>query len=242
MSPRKPTSPVAVCDKCGKAHTREHRGRIVATCIGHISGKSRPERAGQPCCQMPATGQRVCRYHGAATGQAKAAAEARAGEDAARKLASKWGTPIETTPVEAILGGISAQAGRVQFYWDRVEAVIAEDKHNLVWGRTKEKDAGDDRGNTWEAKPNIWLTLHTEAARDLFRMGIEAHKAGIEERKIQLAERDGKLVADVLRATADTVLQALLAAGMPKKLVAIYQAALAEAAPRHLRLLNGGAA
>jgi hypothetical protein len=46
----------------------------------------------------------------------------------------------------------------------------------------------------------------------------------------------------VLRGIADTVLEALLQAGLTLDLANVYRSTMAEAGPRHLRMLSGGAA
>ena len=223
------------CAKCGKLHVRNGR----PTCTGHGSGISRPDRKGEPCGAFPMHGQHVCGKHGGRAQQSKAAGERQQQEDAGRRMCAKWSIPIETDPTGAILGRIAAYAGHVEFYKRQIEQL---DEQDLVWGVTKIKTGGDDRGTTMEAAPNTWLTLYNEASALLVKFAADAIRAGIEERKVRLAERDGQLVAGVLRAMADSVLEALMTAGLSLDLANVYRASVAEAGPRHLRLLDGGAA
>jgi hypothetical protein len=184
-------------------------------------------------------GQSVCRVHGARTPAGLANGERRQREDAGRQMCARWAVPIDTDPTQAILGRIAAYAGHVEFYRAQVEQLSETE---MVWGRTKEKTGGDDHGTTEEAGPNTWLVLYNEASAMLVKFAADAIRAGIEERKVRLAERDGQVVAQVLRGIADTVLEALLQAGLTLDLANVYRSTMAEAGPRHLRMLSGGAA
>ena len=200
------------------------------------------------------SGQDICETHGGRAKQNRAAGEARVAREAAEKLAAKWAVPIDTDPTDGILNRICAYAGHVVFYRQQVEAIVAEDPNSLVWGVTKETEGDVVVGNgptatldkaegvTREAKPNIWLVLYNEASDRLVKYCAEALKAGVEERKIRMAEQQGAIVADVIRATADSILERLLAAGMHTDLTGVFTAALNEAAPRHLRSIAGGLA
>jgi hypothetical protein len=98
-----------------------------------------------------------------------------------------------------------------------------------VWGVTKKKTGGEDFGTTEEAVPNIWLKLYQAERAHLVSVCAQAIKAGIEERRIRLAESQGELVAHAIRAIlADLGLSAE------------QQALVPEVVPRHLRLIASG--
>lgn len=75
--------------------------------------------------------------------------------------------------------------------------------HSLVWGQTeyRDKTGGDDAGQTVveQAGINIWYQLYMKEREHLAKVSALALKAGIEERKIKLAESQGELVAAVLQ-------------------------------------------
>lgn len=75
--------------------------------------------------------------------------------------------------------------------------------HALVWGQTeyRDKSGGDDAGQTVveQAGINIWYQLYMKEREHLAKVSALALKAGIEERKIKLAESQGELVAAVLK-------------------------------------------
>ena len=80
------------------------------------------------------------------------------------------------------------------------------------------------------AAPSIWLDLYDRERCHLVAVCTAAIKAGVEERRVRLAEAQGGLVAGAIRAIlADLGLTA-------------EQARVSEVLPRHLRLLAGGAA
>jgi hypothetical protein len=181
-----------VC-QCGQPHVTKRGG---VACTGHISGKAHPERAGEPCGNPPRPGQRVCRYHGGSAPQAVAAAEERLERAAVEKLARTFGEPVRgMDPGEIVAEQIAWRYGHVAWLRGRVQAL---DPAGLVWGASREKIGGGDYGVTKEAKPNAWLTLYLEACRDVERLCIDAIRAGLEERRVKLAERDAEAMVSFL--------------------------------------------
>ncbi|MFE2712224.1 hypothetical protein ACFXKI_09600 [Streptomyces mirabilis] len=197
---------------------------------------SRSKKAdGGQCGAMAMTGQNVCRYHGGSAPQSLKAGEKRATEEKARALVETYGRKIETTATEALLDEVQWTAGHVAWLRERVQeiesdAVVAgrDSEHPLVWGVTKEKSGGEDRGTTEEAAPNIWLKLYQQERTHLVRVCAEAIKAGVEERRVRLAEQQGQLVAQAIRAILDDL-----------NLTARQLELVPEVVPRHLRALAG---
>jgi hypothetical protein len=186
---------------------------------------------GAQCGTFAMRGQDVCRSHGGATKQARAKAQERLTEEKARTLVETYGRKVETTATEALLDEVQWTAGHVAWLRERVQeieltATGADGQHPLVWGVTREKSGGQDWGKTEEAAPNIWLKLYQTERAHLVKVCSEAIKAGIEERRIKLAEQQGELVAHAIRAIlADLNLN-------PEQ-----QAKVPEVVPRHLRAL-----
>lgn len=162
---------------------------------------------GQPCKRRPIKGGTVCATHGGRAPQVKAAAERRLQEAAAREAADRIGVPKDVSPQEGLLQEVRRTAGMIDFYGARVNEL---GNAELVWGRTKEKTGGQDYGTTDEARPSVWLKLWNEE-RDRFVVACrEAIKAGIEERRVQLAEQQGQVMAGVIRAVLDAMLAVVL--------------------------------
>lgn len=206
------------------------------------------KQTGEPCKLPPSPGHAVCRFHGARSPQARRKATERQQHAEAERIMRMLGEPIETTPAEALLDTVKRTAGYVAFIREQVAQIDADD---LVWGVTKETDGhvvvGTTRDATVEAttdsvreaKPNVWLALLGEWQDRLVKTCAAALNAGIEERRVRLAEQQGALVADVVRGIADDILAALTAAGIGgDQLPAVFATALADAAPRRLRLLT----
>lgn len=105
--------------------------------------------------------------------------------------------------------------------------------HALVWGQTeyRDKTGGEDAGQTVveQAGINIWYQLYLKEREHLAKVCALALRAGIEERKVKLAESQGALVADVIR----RILNAL---GLTPE----QQALVPQIVPEQLRLLAAG--
>lgn len=198
-------------------------------------GKSK-SRGGDQCPNPSMKEQHVCRYHGGLAPQNLKAAEERIMEAKARKLVTTYGLKIETTATQALLDEVQWTAGHVAWLRERVQEIesnaLAESgdqKHPLVWGVTREKTGGEDRGITEEAAPNIWLKLYQMERAHLVKVCSEAIRAGIEERRVRLAEAQGALVAQAIRAILGEL-----------QLTPEQQARVPEVVPRHLRALASG--
>jgi hypothetical protein len=148
----------------------------------------------------------------------------------------RFGGPIDTTPTEALLDTVKWTAGYVGWLREQVAGKPDEDgtaprDDELVWGKTREKSGGEDWGSTFEAKPSVWLQLLGEWSDRLVKVCDTAIRAGIEERRVRIAEQQGALVADVIRKVLDDL-----------ELTPEQAARAGEVVPRRLRLLAGGAA
>lgn len=221
------------CEKCGTPHVT-YAGKPA--CAGH---KKTDDGGRVPCKNHPRLGSTVCSYHGANTPQARAAAEARLAEQEATRQVKTLGLPIDITPTEALLQAVQFTAGHVAWLRSKVEEL---DDKQLVWGETKVKEGGDDRGTTQEAKPSVWYTLYAAERDRLVRESSAALRAGVEERKVRLAESQGDLVVAVIRRILDGLLAALLGAGLSDdRLNAAWTTAVADIVPRELRAIAGGA-
>lgn len=219
-------------------------GRPHPGCTGHVSPKQ--PRAGQHCTIRCRPGE-TCRYHGGAAPQVKAARARREAEREAEKIMTTLGLPIETSPTEALLDEVKWTAGHVRWLRERVQqledpdAPQRPDPSPLVWGRKQavHKNSGEFPGTdtTETAAPSVWYELYTRERQHLVTVCAAALRAGIEERRVQLAEQQGALVADVVRGILDDLLAALIAAGLGGKVQGIWAGLVADIVPRHFRRL-----
>ena len=134
--------------------------------------------------------------HGGNSPQAKAKAERRLERERLEDLAVTLGDPVEgMDPGELIEEQIAARAGHVRWLRARVQHV---EPKALTWGRTRKKLGGHDYGVTSEAKVHVLVVLYFDACTALERLCIDAIRAGLEERRVRLAERHGEVLEQLL--------------------------------------------
>ncbi len=166
-----------------------------------------------------------CKLHGGKTTSHNVAAQ----QEMARRAVRTYGLPLDVNPVDALLDEVRWTAGHVAWLRERVQEI---EQAALVWGVTEQvdKDSGEFSGSdkTEAAKPNVWLVLYQQERKHLVDVCKTAIQVGIEERRVKLAEAQGQMLADVIRA-----ILAELA------LTPEQQARAPEIASRHLRLVAG---
>lgn len=167
-------------------------------------------RHGGPCGRYAITGGTVCPSHGGNAPQVRARAAHRLEQRAAEAAVVTLGLPRDITPTEALLEEVRWTAGHVEWLRARVAELEQDD---LSWGTTKVKTGGDDAGTTQEAKPSVWYELYARERDRLVKVCEATIRAGVEERRVRLAESQGALVVGVIQRVLDGMLAALLAAG-----------------------------
>lgn len=202
------------CDRCGAPHAADR-------CQAHSKS------TGLQCGNAPIRGASTCRMHGSSTPAARAKAAANVAREEAAKALAGFGVLRPVDPAHALLEEVWRSAALVAMY----EGIVAALDHaDLVWGVVKRKDGGDDRGTTWQAAPNVWLSLLNEERDRLAARCVAALKAGLEERQVQLAEREGELIAVVINGILGDL-----------RLSEAQQQLARTVVPRHLRAIDGGA-
>jgi hypothetical protein len=192
------------CPRCGQPHPR---------CRAH-------NKAGTPCMRYPRDGAPVCGRHGGFAPQVIRATERRRQERAAEAAVATYGLPVDIAPTDALLEEVRWTAGHVAWLRTRVAELEAD---SLVWGTTK----SDHQGATEAAAVNVWLDLYQRERRHLLDVCRAAIGAGIEERRVKLAESMGALLASVIRAILDDL-----------DLTPEQQAQVPEVVPRRLRAVS----
>lgn len=201
-------------------------------------------------CQRPAIlGGSVCFRHGGAAPQVRASADARVAAQRAAIEAAKHGlvVPREVDPGAALLEAIHSAAGEVD-YWRSVVAQIDPDA--LTWGVTQATTKKGKRKITEAAGATAAYKLFVDAQDRLARYAASALKAGIEERRVRLAESQGQALAGVVRSVLGRMLDATIAllraqgvddAEIVAALREGWAAAVAEVVPQEVRRLAGDA-
>lgn len=214
------------CARCGQVHPG---------CTSHT--KNGPN-TGQPCRRRCAPGE-VCPSHGGSAPQVRAARARRRDKAAAAKAVATLGLPLDITPTDALLEEVRWTAGHVHWLRAKVQDLGELNTgdttgHSLVWGETKSvtKGAGQWPGTdtTQSAGPSVWYQLYAKEREHLIAVASAALRAGVEERRVRLAEQQGDLVATVIR----RILDSLNLTPTQLELVPVV-------VPRELRLIAGGA-
>jgi hypothetical protein len=162
---------------------------------------SKAKQSGQRCKLPPCTGLDKCATHcGLSKAERKKRAEEFLANQQARKAVVTYGLPRDISPTEALLEEVRYSAGHVAWLREKVREL---EGGQLIWGVTEqvEKSATEFAGvdTTSAASVNMWLELYYRERRHLVDVTKAAISAGIEERRVRLAEAQGAIVADVIR-------------------------------------------
>jgi hypothetical protein len=185
------------------------------------TGRSK-QRAGQPCDAWPVKGTDKCPVHsGKKLDQLKA-------EGAVRQEVQRWGLNDQVTLVDpgvVLLRLVTQSAQRAQLLAAELEAKVAE-APNL-----RDALVGDSYGEFGKVGEYIrgLARLEAEERDRCATFAAKAIAAGLAERQVRLAERQGALLVEVLRASV---------AGLVPEL----QEQVMRAAATRLRAIEGGAA
>jgi hypothetical protein len=148
-------------------------------------------------CKKPAgwgtdhVGYGRCKLHGGATPKGKQAAAKLAAED----MVVGYGLPRDIEPQDALMEELARTAGHVAYL------------HELVAGLKEDELAGPvgtqghSEGKTFIPKheQHIWISMYQSEREHLTRVAKSCIEAGIEERRVQLAESQGHLIATVIK-------------------------------------------
>lgn len=165
--------------------------------------KSNRAEGGQ-CRRWAMKGQTVCPTHGGRARQNKAAAQRRLAEQEANRIMAKavetFGLPREIDPRDALLEEVYRTAGAIDWLTGKVREL---DPSAAVWGVTEQvtKGATEYEGidTTEAAAVNVWIELWQKERKHLVDVSKAAISAGIEERRVKLAEQQGALLASVVK-------------------------------------------
>lgn len=129
----------------------------------------------------------ACKFHGGNT----PTHELKAQKERAREAVRTFGLPIDLDPQEALLQELHRTAGVVAY----LEALIAEfeSQDDLV-----QHDSVGGRGT--KRVPAVWVQMYQAERGHLVRVAAEAHKCGVAERQVQIAEVLAVQFSQILKA------------------------------------------
>lgn len=236
MSPRSKTPRGEPCPRCGEIHGK---------CTGHSS------RTGQPCKQNPIDGLTVCKFHGGGTKAARAAGRRRVTEAAAVVEAARFATRRDIHPADALLELVQWTAGEVDYWRGKVDGL---DDDELAGALVTKTEVGEDKGQptdltTTEAAEHIYIRMLGKASDRLATYAAAALRAGVDERRVRIAEQQGALFVTAQRAILarmfDAMLDLLRSRGVSdtdieEALRAAWDTATSVIVPEELRRLGKG--
>lgn len=151
-------------------------------CTGHKTN-------GEQCKGWRVPGATVCRRH-LPNPQARANA-------AVRAEVMSWGLDAPTVdPGETLLKLVSQAAARAQRYADELEDMVADEEHLRT---ALIREAYGEFGPVGEYARGL-VVLEAQERERCANWAAKAIAAGLAERQVRLAERQGALIAEVLRA------------------------------------------
>lgn len=146
-----------------------------------------------------------CTLHGGSSPQAEVSGQVML----ARREAAVMGVPLDIEPHRAILECIRIAAGEVQYASERIAELDPAEAVGHVVTTTrrplKEEKGAESREieveevQTASPQLHIWIQARRQAMDRLVQYSATALKAGVEERRVQLAEQQGQLLAQVIR-------------------------------------------
>jgi len=188
------------CTKCGTVHRNPSGGQA---CKAHHS------RTLKPCKAYPVPGGSVCIRHGGKTQATGQAVTRYRNEQAAEHAINMLGIiDFDITPTEALLQEVRESAANVAFMRARVQELVGasdldDPSHPLIWGQTSEKtvSASQFPGTDEEsiAGAHQWFVLYQSERERMTRAAQMALRAGVEERRVRLAEMGADVIIGRLR-------------------------------------------
>lgn len=157
-------------------------------CTGH-------NQAGDPCKLKAIPGGTVCRFHGGGAPQVKARA-------AVRAEVLRWSLgEAHADPGEVLLRLVTQSARRVEMLAAEL-AQLVEEEPSLREALVGESWVATEAGSLYKAGEYIRGLAQLEAQeRDRCAgFAAKAVAAGLDKRRVELAERQGALIAELLRA------------------------------------------
>jgi hypothetical protein len=141
---------------------------------------------GEPCSKWAIKGCTVCGSHGGKAPQVRAAAEQRMKVAAAEKAVARYGLAVEVDPIPALLQELHRSAGAVAWL-------------NTILADANEGDLTQQSRVTGSAVPSALWEIYTRERAHFAKVAKDCASAGIEERRVQFIEEQGRQIADVIR-------------------------------------------
>jgi hypothetical protein len=120
------------------------------------------------------------------------------------------GSPIDVHPLDALLTAVRIAAGEVNYFTLLIQqltvdeaAVQHEKTRPLSLGKDGEDERQEVKERTTQADLHIWIRARQDALDRLVKYSKTALDAGIDERRVKLAEHTGELMVKFLQHVLD---------------------------------------
>lgn len=167
--------------KTRKVKQRPNEPTYIAVC-GRVAGVNTQHH-----------GKGFCDYHdwlAIHEAETKGSAQLNGALKVAKERASFWGTQVNIDPHTALLDEIARTSSIVKW----LNNLMMEFREK---GMT-DVDIMSQRTFQQGFRPSVWMELYQQERDHLVRTCVAAIKAGVAERKVQIAERQGQLIATMM--------------------------------------------
>lgn len=155
----------------------------------------RIKKDGEQCLGWKAKGTPLCSKHGSRAPHIAAAGKRRQQQAQAEADCRRLSVPIEKDAGEALMDELYRTLGWVNTYELFVQDLTLE--LDSAWGAIY---GGKDGYDTGERKPHVVIELLDRERKHLKDVTVAILKAGIDERRVRLAEAEAKRFAQVVAA------------------------------------------
>lgn len=161
--------------------------------------RAHSKQTGERCRKLPMQGADVCLAHGGRSPQVRAASAKKIALRAAEDAVATFGLPRDVGPATALLEEVHRTAGAVAWLEAKIRSLNMDELTSL---ETVETRTGFMEGvtTTVTAAPSVWLSIYQAERKHLVAVCGAALKAGVDERRVKLAEDQGALLADTIKA------------------------------------------
>lgn len=159
-------------------------GQIHQLCDKH-------RKDGQPCGGEPIRGTNTCRMHAG-----KKVSLIRQ-EVAARLAVSELDLDVDANPLDELMMEVQRASAAVRWLGEKVNEL---DDTEITFGLQR-RTKGAEKTRTYGAGVNVWVRMWQDERDRLARVCKLALDAGVDERRVRLAETQGRMIVDIIRAT-----------------------------------------
>lgn len=195
-----------------------------------VQCSARAKSTGRQCTKKAIPGGTVCRNHGGRAPQTANAASRRLALGEAIAELDRLGRPHQIDPAEAMLEMVYEAAGNVAVLRrlvQQLEMQVDDHPGGLVDDFADDPDlesqslramghgiAGRMDPTNWKTAPHVWVTMYDAERERLVRWAKACRDAGVDERRVQLAEDRGAQIAQVLTVAAGMLFELLASTGI----------------------------